>query len=290
MSYWILPESGIPISATTVQRITYDERSSEETKKRMNEYDERLKRVFDAQSAPIIGLHDIPTSKVIDPYNEDPAFFEEFTRVIDDATLKHADDEADAIDILPDNYVGMEMAITRGGEGAMVHANVRRRVCDKEGRPIGNPHSNPLLDSRLYEVEYADGHIEELTANVIAENLISQVDEEGRRQMMLDSIIDHRVLHDAVPRSEGTYTNSYGVKRHKATTRGWEMLVEWRDGSSDWIAMKDLKESYPVELAMYATDRKIDDEPAFAWWLPYVLKKTETDTTKSKVKILVTYT
>ena len=101
---------------------------------------------------------------------------------------------------------------------------------------------------------------------------------------MLDSIIDHRVLHDAVPQSEGTYTNPYGVKRRKATTRGWEILVEWRDGSSDWIAMKDLKESYPVELAMYATDRKIDDEPAFAWWVPYVLKKQKRILQKVKSK------
>jgi hypothetical protein len=193
---------------------------------------------------------------------------------VNNATLKHANDDGqDVIDISPDNYVGMEMAMTRGGEGEMVHASVRRRMCDKEGKPIGIPHCNPLLDSRLYEVEYADGQVEELTANVIAENLISQVDKEGRRQMMLDSIIDHRVLHDAVPQSEGTYTNPYGVKRRKATTRGWEILVEWHDGSSDWIAMKDLKESYPVELAMYATDRKIDNEPAFAWWVPYVLKK-----------------
>jgi hypothetical protein len=35
--------------------------------------------------------------------------------------------------------------------------------------------------------------------------------------------------------------------------------------------MKDLKESYPVELASYATGQKIDDQPAFAWWVPYVL-------------------
>jgi hypothetical protein len=76
-----------------------------------------------------------------------------------------------------------------------------------------------LLDSRLYEVEYIDGHVEELTANVIAENLIAQVDEEGRSQMMLESILDHRVLQDAIPQSEGTYVNSYGVKRRKATTR-----------------------------------------------------------------------
>jgi hypothetical protein len=39
--------------------------------------------------------------------------------------------------------------------------------------------------------------------------------------------------------------------------------------------MKDLKESYPVELASYATGQKIDDEPAFAWWVPYVLKQAE---------------
>jgi hypothetical protein len=81
-------------------------------------------------------------------------------------------------------------------------------------------------------------HIEELTANVNAENLICHVNEEGRRQMMLDSIIDHCVLNDAVPHYEGTY--DYGVESHKAT-RGWEMLVlERRVGSNnEWIAMED---------------------------------------------------
>ena len=50
-------------------------------------------------------------------------------------------------------------------------------------------------------------------------------------------------------------------------------LVEWKDGSTDWIELKDLKESYSVELARYATDRDIAYEPAFAWWVPFVLKK-----------------
>ena len=66
--------------------------------------------------------------------------------------------------------------------------------------------------------------------------------------MMLSEIVDHRTSPDAIPMSEGTYMNQYGVKRRKATTRGWEMLVEWKDGSSDWIALKDLKESYPVKI------------------------------------------
>ena len=37
--------------------------------------------------------------------------------------------------------------------------------------------------------------------------------------------------------------------------------------------MRDLKELYPVELATYAKEQKIDDESAFAWWVPYVLRK-----------------
>jgi hypothetical protein len=44
----------------------------------------------------------------------------------------------------------------------------------------------------LYEIEYAD--VDELPANVIAENRIAQVDEEVRRQMMLSKIIYHCVL------------------------------------------------------------------------------------------------
>lgn len=88
------------------------------------------------------------------------------------------------------------------------------------------PHTKPLLDSRKYEIEYVDGHVKELTANLIAETLLAQVDNEGRQHMMLSAIIDHRVLHNAIPKSQGTYVNSYGVKRQKTTTRCWELLVE----------------------------------------------------------------
>jgi len=73
--------------------------------------------------------------------------------------------------------------------------------------------------------------------------------------MMMSEIIDHRVLPDAIPQSQGTYVNQYGVKRRKTTTRGWGFLIKWKDGSTDWILLKDLKESYPVKLAHYATHK-----------------------------------
>jgi hypothetical protein len=33
--------------------------------------------------------------------------------------------------------------------------------------PVGTAHSNPLLDSWKYEIEYVDGPVEELTVNPI---------------------------------------------------------------------------------------------------------------------------
>jgi hypothetical protein len=284
MSYWVLPPSGIPVSVTTVQRLTHVERATDEMRSRMQHYDDKLKSLFDAQSADVShALRNVESDKIIDPEDEDPGFYDEFMRVIDDARLPHADDEHH-VEVESDNYIGMEFTMARGGDGEQIHAQVRKRLTDEEGLPVGKAHTNPLLDSRKYEVEYADGYVDELTANVIAENLIAQVDEEGRRQMMLGGIMDHRVLPDAIPKSKGTYVNAYGVKRRKTTTRGWEILIEWKDGSSDWVAMKDLKESYPVELASYAVERDIHEEPAFAWWVPYVLKKQKRILQKVKTK------
>ena len=60
--------------------------------------------------------------------------------------------------------------------------------------------------------------------------------------------------------------------------------MEWKDGTTDRVKLKDLKESYPVELAMYATNHKIANDPAFAWWVPFVLKKQKRKLQKVKTK------
>ena len=39
------------------------------------------------------------------------------------------------------------------------------------------------------------------------------------------------------------------------------------------MPMKDAKASNPVELAEFAISRKVHKEPAFAWWIPTVMKK-----------------
>ena len=36
-----------------------------------------------------------------------------------------------------------------------------------------------------------------------------------------------------------------------------------------------MTQSHPVEVAEYAKARGIHDEPAFAWWVPYTLRKRD---------------
>ena len=49
----------------------------------------------------------------------------------------------------------------------------------RDDNPLGMRHSNPVLDTRDYQVEFPDGSTATYAANAIAENLYSQVDDEG---------------------------------------------------------------------------------------------------------------
>jgi hypothetical protein len=61
----------------------------------------------------------------------------------------------------------------------------------------------------------------------------------------------------------------------KKTTKGWQLYIQWKDGTTSWERLADLKESNPIEAAEYAFARGIDNETAFAWWVNFTLKKRE---------------
>ena len=220
-------------------------------------------------------LFNVPKQYLLDLEQKDDEFFDQFNKAINDPSLKEADNVYDNEYGRDDSYIGIEVGIPRGPDHELQYAWVKRRAVDEEEKPIGTPNNNPILDLRQYEVEFMDGEVETMTANLIAENILAQVDDEGHRHLMLDEIEDHRVLENAVPKSEGTYTTQQGMKRKKRTTQGWEVLVRWKDGSSNWVTLKDIKDSYPIELVEYAIRNNIHEEPAFAWWVPFVQKKGE---------------
>ena len=130
--------------------------------------------------------------------------------------------------------------------------------------PIGTASENPILDTRMYEVEYVDGYKTAMAANAIASNLFAQVDQDGRRFVLFDEIIDHRTDGTEIKEEDAFIHMANGIKRRRETTKGWEVCIQWKDGSSTWNQVKDVKESYPIQLAEYAAQNKISEEPAFA--------------------------
>ena len=116
---------------------------------------------------------------------------------------------------------------------------------------------------------------------MIAEHVLYAADPDGYYTQHMKGIVDHKRSGNAV-----TKANKYvisrsrrdGLIKHKhlrKTTIGWKFLIEWDNGSRTWMDLKDMKESNPIEVAEYAVARKIDDEPAFEWWVPYALRKRD---------------
>jgi hypothetical protein len=102
--------------------------------------------------------------------------------------------------------------------------------------------------------------------------MFAQVDSEGRQYQILDEIIDHRKDNTAVPISEGMIQGPNGEMKPKITTQGHEFLCSFKDGSMDWVKLKDLKESNGIEIAKFIVANCLVEEPAFKWWVPKVLQ------------------
>ena len=158
-------------------------------------------------------------------------------------------------DLLSDGMIGAELYMSRGGK--LVPATVKARKRDIDGTLIGTSSDNPRMDSRVYQVEYEDGHSEAYIYNTILENLHSQVDEDGHRYWIFSRLIDHR----------------RDPKAGTGKTKGWELEVEWKDGTTSWETLSALKESNMAEVAKYAVDNGLRDEKAFKFWVTHALKK-----------------
>ena len=108
---------------------------------------------------------------------------------------------------------------------------------------------------------------------MIASNIFMELDADGFSSSILYHIVDHKFSGEATTMDNKYFVTKTGTKRMHQTTVGWKFLVKWANGSWQWIELKILKESNPVQVAEYTMARDIWEEPAFAWWVPYVLHK-----------------
>ena len=257
LCYWLLLDTGKIIARTTVQHVVREDYVNDETRLQIEHFDRDIEeRLSD---------HDFVIHETNDFYIQPDVDYDSMTT----PAPMEADDMNDEI---MDKYLNAEL-IFDVGTGTERKGRVVKRAKGTSGEPIGRAHANPLFDTREYVVEFTDGSTENYFANVIAECMYAQVDSEGRQFQLLQEITDHRSDNSAIPVADGFVMSRNGNRVPKVTTRGWSLLVSWKDGSSDWIPLKDIKDSYPVQIAEYAVTNNIAHEPAFNWWVPTVLRK-----------------
>jgi Reverse transcriptase (RNA-dependent DNA polymerase) len=264
MTRKILKSNGKVVYRSTVRELTPDEMADETMTQTRKEFTEQINSVL----GDGFKYEDFATDPELE--NFDTPTFESYSDDDDGDALPapDADDEGDAD--THDQYVGAEVSLPIGDKVMSGKVRGRKRMAD--GSLIGRSHLNPILDTRTYEVEFPDGQMAELSANVIAQNMYAMCDIEGNQYLLLEGIVDHRKDESAVDRRD-MYIQRGSNRQMRKTTKGWKLCVEWKDGSTSWERLADLKESNPVEVADYATAKGIDAEPAFAWWVPYTHKR-----------------
>ena len=92
---------------------------------------------------------------------------------------------------------------------------------------------------------------------------------------MIGEIQDNYSDLSTITQEKGFISYRSGNLVPKKTTRGWQILVEFKDISSNWVNLNDPNLSNPVELAEYSLLNGLTENPALKWWVKEVLQKRD---------------
>ena len=156
-----------------------------------------------------------------------------------------------------DQIINAEVQLQLGEE--MVTGKVTQRTIGLDGQVTGTYDNNPYLSPIIYDVEFLDGQVKEYAANTIAENMLTQLDSDGMSTTLKEARVDHQRDEAKTLHHQDKYVQTKNGRCHiRKTTKGWELLIKWKDKSESLIKLADMKESHAVEAAEYARPRGID--------------------------------
>jgi hypothetical protein len=173
LCYWLLTSTGQVIARTTIQSFTNDEKLSPVIQNELKAFDAECRNRLAA------GTSDDNTNYFLqDVYPEGIGTFDvhqDPDEPYENDAIQDEDDEYPDQESY-DRYITAQVLLPRGD--TFDKGPVMRQKRDAEGNNIGRSHHNPILDTRIYEVAFSDGHVAEYVTNVIAENIYSMIDDE----------------------------------------------------------------------------------------------------------------
>ena len=201
MAQWVLKANFNVVPRHTTRPLNTSENSSETEKKKCNVFDEFITAQW-GTPVPVKPTNDdeYPTTHP-DNVKEDPfeEYEDEYQQPMFIPEMEYPIDAAEnAINQQPvyDKMIQYELILPKGDKLQM--AKVRRRTFGPDGKTIGTFNDTPIFNLIVYDVEFSDGKVKEYAVNVIAENMLSQVDNEGFTLTLLDIILDFKQNEQAV--------------------------------------------------------------------------------------------
>ena len=193
----VLKSNGKVVPRRTVRRLNVSERHSEVEKKYRDEFDKKIHKLY--------GTSMVEVDTEVDPTPD----YEEIDFIVDDDSdnpLLYDKDPVDATGkpVLEKPFCDylLHAEVLLPQQDSMKTAKIIGRYKDKDGQSKGIFDENLLLNSIIYNVELTDGAVKQYAANVIAENMFSQVDEHGRSVLLLDAILDSKRDGNAVHKDD----------------------------------------------------------------------------------------
>ena len=181
-----------------------------------------------------------------------------------------------------DEFMNMNVLLPRG-EGYQ-QSTICHRKRNSSGKTIGKRIANTFLNTRVYEAEFPDVKGVAISADTVTTSLFGKCLYDEHDLMLFKSLLDHKSDMTEFQRYDAFVKRNGSNSERKKTNRGWQLLFEWFDGTMTWEKLSDLKEFYPVQVAEYASGNIIIDEPTFAWWARYIIKKRRAILSKVKAK------
>lgn len=185
MCYWLLPQSGIPITRTKVQPLSDIELQTDDIKEQL--------KAFDAILGDQIAAFVENPNMMMQLYREDEDSKEDdpYENVIEPPVQPEMD--------MHDEFLPSEPTLpTIDGPNK---AKIIARKRDQDGNLIGNYNPNPMINTRVYIAEFHDGSTKEYASNVIAEAMYDQVTDDGYESTLFSAIIgqDYNQEQEVLP-------------------------------------------------------------------------------------------
>jgi hypothetical protein len=220
MAHWCLKANGQVVPRRTHRPLSADELLTSDTELKKRER-------FIKNIASKYGTSEIaPTFKTTtDEYEVE--LYED-----DDETLPPTpdlDDPVDATGRALDSQPAYDQLINAGlmlpNDGEFQPVTVIGRTLWLNRNPEGKYNAIPQLNTMTYDVLFPDGNVKEYAVNIISENILQQVDNDGYSKTRLDCIVDHRTTDAALTTNNAYTTNAQDVKRLRNTMCGWQLLL-----------------------------------------------------------------